>query len=161
MPGGRAIAYYNENNVRGTYFEHPDALGTVTEWTDSSGNVAIGNQKFYPWGEAWGGQVAWFGDPNFAGMEHRNAEGFDVTPNRQYNPAIGRGMTPDPQNAGAKVNQPQTWDEYSYVANNPTTNADPTGLACVKGDDGSYFDDTSGGQSCAQVDAPIYSNLRP
>ena len=86
MPGGRAIAYYNENNVRGTYFEHPDALGTVTEWTDSSGNGAIGNQKFYPWGLAWGGQVAWQGDPNFARMEHRNAEGFDVTPNRQYNP---------------------------------------------------------------------------
>ena len=128
MPGGRAIAYYNENNVRGTYFEHPDALGTVTEWTDSSGNVAIGNQKFYPWGEAWGGQVAWFGDPNFAGMEHRNAEGFDVTPNRQYNPAIGRWMTPDPSNLSVDFWMPQTWNRYSYALNNPLSIVDRNGL---------------------------------
>lgn len=114
--------------MRGTYFEHPDALGTVTEWTDESGNVTIGNQKFYPWGLAWGGQVAWQGDPNFAGMEHRNAEGFDVTPNRQYNPAIGRWMTPDPSNLSVDFWLPQTWNRYAYALNNPSTVVDRNGL---------------------------------
>ena len=77
MPGGRALAYYNENNVRGTYFEHPDALGTVTEWTDESGNVAIGNQMFYPWGEAWGEQVVCHG--NYVGSWNSDHTNFTRT----------------------------------------------------------------------------------
>jgi len=62
-------------------------------------------------------------------MEHRNYLGLDVTPNRQYNSGLGRWLTPDPENAGADPSDPQTWNAYAYVRNNPTTLTDPTGEA--------------------------------
>ena len=67
---------------------------------------------------------------------------------------LGRFMTPDPSGRdAANPSNPQTWNLYAYAGNNPTTNTDPTGEACVQGSAGNYFDDNSGGQTCAQVDA--------
>ena len=50
------------------------------------------------------------------------------TANRHYSPS-GRWMSPDP--GGMKVvrlDDPQTWNMYAYVRNNPTTLEDPSGL---------------------------------
>ena len=128
LPGGRWVADYNENNVRGTYFQHPDALGSVTEWSDQNGNLTV-NQLFYPFGQSWIGQPGGGAPTQFAGMEHRNAYQFDVTPNREYNSKWGRWLTPDPGGKNAvRLDDPQTWNMYSYVRNNPTTLTDPTGL---------------------------------
>ena len=41
----------------------------------------------------------------------------------------GRFTSPDPANAGAVLNNPQSWNAYSYVWNNPLRLVDPTGLA--------------------------------
>jgi hypothetical protein len=40
-------------------------------------------------------------------------------------------MSPDPANFGAVDEYPQTWNAYSYVANNPLNAIDPNGLDCV------------------------------
>jgi hypothetical protein len=40
----------------------------------------------------------------------------------------GRFQSPDPGNAGAQLGEPQTWNGYSYVVNNPLTYTDPSGL---------------------------------
>jgi hypothetical protein len=48
-------------------------------------------------------------------------------------PLNGRWLSPDP--GGLKVihlDDPQTWNMYAYVRNNPTTLTDPTGLEDVK-----------------------------
>jgi RHS repeat-associated protein len=50
------------------------------------------------------------------------------TANRHYSPS-GRWLTPDP--GGLKAvhpADPQTWNMYAYVRNNPTTLTDPSGL---------------------------------
>jgi hypothetical protein len=41
---------------------------------------------------------------------------------------MGRFLSPDPHNARAVVTSPQTWNAYVYVANNPLTLKDPTGM---------------------------------
>jgi RHS repeat-associated protein len=127
-PGGRWIADYNENNVRGTYFQHADGLGSVTEWSNQSGALTV-NQLFYPFGQSWVGQPG-AGDPTqFAGMEHRNPHQFDVTPNRDYSSGWGRWLTPDPGGKNVvHMDDPQTWNMYAYVRNNPTSLTDPSGL---------------------------------
>jgi RHS repeat-associated protein len=51
------------------------------------------------------------------------------TDTRRYPQRLGRWQTPDP--GGMKVvhlDDPQTWNMYAYVRNNPTTLTDPTGL---------------------------------
>jgi len=50
---------------------------------------------------------------------------------------MGRFMSPDPENYGANSLNPQSWNMYSYVLNNPLINTDPDGRECVW-DDGSY-----------------------
>ncbi len=62
---------------------------------------------------------------------------FYLTPHRDYEPALGRWMSPDSSvdepvgPGGVKVvnlADPQTWNMYAYVKDNPTTLNDPSGL---------------------------------
>jgi hypothetical protein len=46
-------------------------------------------------------------------------------------------MSPDPDNAGASIDNPQSWNAYSYVLNNPLKYTDPNGLDCI------YLNDTN------------------
>jgi len=48
---------------------------------------------------------------------------------REYHPVWGRWVSPDPAGLGA-VNpaNPQSWNRYAYVTNNPLALTDPTGL---------------------------------
>jgi RHS repeat-associated protein len=53
--------------------------------------------------------------------------GVDYFHARYFTPALERFNSPDPMNAGADVTNPQSWNEYAYVGNNPLSNVDPTG----------------------------------
>src|SRR5207244_4311568 len=56
---------------------------------------------------------------------------FDF-PAREYNPRQGRWISPDPAGLSAvSLGNPQTWNRYAYVGNNPLLNTDPTGLLGV------------------------------
>ena len=46
---------------------------------------------------------------------------------RYFTRALGRFNSPGPANAGADIMDPQTWNGYSYVRNNPLTYTDPSG----------------------------------
>jgi RHS repeat-associated protein len=49
---------------------------------------------------------------------------------RQQSAAQGRWLAPDPAGlAAVDIANPQTWNRYAYVANNPLGNVDPLGLA--------------------------------
>ena len=47
---------------------------------------------------------------------------------RYYSGAQGRFQSPDPGNAGADPANPQTWNGYVYVGNNPLSYIDPSGM---------------------------------
>ena len=47
---------------------------------------------------------------------------------RQYGPAQGSWMSPDPYAGSYDMNNPQSLNRYSYVLNNPVTLADRLGL---------------------------------
>jgi len=50
---------------------------------------------------------------------------------REYSPVQGRWISPDPTGLNAvDITNPQSWNRYAYVYNNPLSNIDPWGLAC-------------------------------
>lgn len=73
----------------------------------------------------------------FTGYERDAESGLDNAQARYNSSSLGRFMSPDPANTGADQTNPQSWNMYSYVLNNPLPLIDPTGLECVW-DDGSY-----------------------
>ncbi len=127
--GGRPLVDYSQYSPPGAYFIHPNALGSAGVNTNQTG-LEYQDLLFYPWGQVWK-NVGWM-DWSYAGFDYRivltfNGVDFDPTVNRMYSPDNGRWMSPDPANAGADPSDPQTWNAYAYVRNNPTTNVDPTG----------------------------------
>jgi RHS repeat-associated protein len=80
---------------------------------------------------------AHFSQSCFTGKERDTESGNDYFDARYYSSAMGRFMSPDPMNAGADITNPQSWNMYSYVLNNPLIYIDPSGEECVW-DDGSF-----------------------
>ena len=129
---GRLLAEYY---CGGMIFDHPDEIGSATTATDCAGNV-VQERLYYPFGEFWTG----FGGTASAGMHPAFAQLPDYDPetdqyntaNRHYSPS-GRWLSPDP--GGLKFvhfDDPQTWNMYAYVRNNPMTLTDPSGLGWWK-----------------------------
>jgi RHS repeat-associated protein len=74
----------------------------------------------------------------FTGKERDQESGLDYFGARYNSSSMGRFMSPDPGwFLQADLTNPQTWNQYSYVLNNPLRFIDPTGLECVW-EDGSY-----------------------
>jgi hypothetical protein len=55
---------------------------------------------------------------------------------RFYASTYGRFNTPDPKGGSAKLDNPLSWNRYSYTLDDPINGNDPTGLDCGDGSDG-------------------------
>jgi RHS repeat-associated protein len=90
----------------------------------------------------------------FTGKERDSESDLDNFGARYYGSFMGRFMTPD-DGSDQDAADPQSWNLYGYVRNNPLSNIDPTGNACVRDEGpnglGPWHDDNSGGETCAQV----------
>ncbi|MEO6830020.1 MAG: RHS repeat-associated core domain-containing protein [Acidobacteriaceae bacterium] len=62
----------------------------------------------------------------YTGKERDTESGLDYFGARYNSSSMGRFMSPDP--LGGHLEDPQTLNKYSYVANNPLSRTDPTGL---------------------------------
>lgn len=123
--GGLHIGTYANGT---TYFDTADWLGTSRVHTNMSGSI-ISSCTSLPFGE----DLTCSGiDPSpiqYTGQEHDSESGDDHFPFRYYNATMARWLSPDPAGLGA-VNpaNPQSWNRYVYVANNPLGATDPLGL---------------------------------
>jgi RHS repeat-associated protein len=151
--GERPLALYEGSQ---TYFNHVSALGSTSMFTNQTGGPQE-DMLFYPWGDVW---KSWgTGGYNFAYLPYRDlSTTTDITTARFISPNFGRWFSPDPIGKGAvKLDDPQTWNMYAYVRNNPTSLTDPTGL-----DDYYVFlplaSDVSPSWAAIQAEAPNYGN---
>jgi RHS repeat-associated protein len=127
---GGILAEYYGGSPGGTLFDHPDELGSLSTAIDYATSHSA-ERLFYPFGEMWTGSDLYsLGmHQEFAKLpDYDNDANSDLynTLNRHYTP-MGRWLTPDPDNARDRPSEPQTWNMYAYVRNNPTTLTDPTG----------------------------------
>jgi len=113
-----------------------DQVGTLRSRWDLGSNLD-GECNSFPYGDGFSCSVS---DPSttlFTGKERDTESGLDYFGARYYSSNMGRFMSPDPENFGANIMNPQSWNMYSYAMNNPLINVDPDGRECVW-DDGSY-----------------------
>jgi RHS repeat-associated protein len=66
--------------------------------------------------------------PKFTSQTREPETAMDWFNVRDYDPAQGRFQSVDPGNAGADPSDPQTWNMYAYVGNNPLSYTDPSGM---------------------------------
>lgn len=131
--GGKSIAEYStiveSQAAAKTSYLTNDHLGSPRITTDGVGQV-ISRRDFPPYGEEIA--RANYGCDSvrkkFTGKERDSETTLDYFGARYYSAQIARWTTPDPFMPSAKDINPQTWNRYSYVLNNPLRYVDPNGL---------------------------------
>jgi RHS repeat-associated protein len=106
-----------------------DHLGSPRINTDANGNV-IARHDFQPFGEEI--QRPSYGADDvrqkFTGYERDTESGLDYAKARMFGYNHGRFTSPDPLLSSGRIENPQTWNRYAYVLNNPLLYIDPLGL---------------------------------
>ena len=117
--GGQLIA----SKSSGAYtFYVRDHLSVRQTLADASPNnpTELGH---LPFGESWyGSGTKW----RFTTYERDSTMGDDYAMMRRYQYTYGRFSSPDP--IGGDPADPQTWDRYSYTADDPLNWVDPSGM---------------------------------
>ncbi len=117
-----------------TTYYHGDYLGSARLLSSENG-YPVWQAAYLPFGQEWNPQIT-VNNYKFTGKERDPESGLDNFIARYNSSSLGRFMSPDPDNAGAIDEDPQTWNAYSYVRNNPLRYTDPDGThvrICVDG----------------------------
>jgi RHS repeat-associated protein len=134
-----------------TYFNRTDNIGAPRVSTDYTGTVKR-TETIGPFGDGFTESYAGLDFTGFAGGVWDQENNGDHFGQREYAKTQGRWLTPDPAGlAAVDPSNPQTWNRYAYVMNNPLSYSDPSGLGpddnnspCVNGSGAS--DCNSGGE---------------
>jgi RHS repeat-associated protein len=127
MPGGGATVWSSPNQI---WYRHADWLGSSRLATTTSRTV-YGDVAYAPFGETYAQSGA--ADFSFTGQDQdtdtsANPASLYDFPAREYG-IQGRWPSPDPSGlAAVDPSNPQSWNRYAYVLNNPLATTDPTGL---------------------------------
>ena len=135
---GRLVAEYGTTSaMAGMQYIFNDHQGTPRTVTSSSGAI-ISRHDYLPFGDELGtigmrtaGQGYGASDAvrqKYAGMEADEYTNMAHTLWRQYDSSSGRWTAPDPYGGSMSVADPQSFNRYAYVNNNPINAVDPLGL---------------------------------
>jgi RHS repeat-associated protein len=158
---------FTVNNSGSTIFYYfGDSLGTARVITDSAGTVCY-DADFYPYGgerTPYTNNCSTTNNYKFTGKERDSESNLDNFGFRNYGSSLARFSSPDRYNAvltkqnleagglpaGAAsgfldgyISNPQNWNQYAYVWNNPLNFVDPTGAAAIP--DGHHLFSDRGG----------------
>ena len=145
-PYGEVVAYVyagarllstEGQKASGVTYMTADTLGSPRVNTGSGGAV-VARHDYMPFGEeisaaltpqrtASSGYTPDTIRKKFTGYERDIESSLDFAQARYYNPMHGRFHSVDPEGAGAFEENPQSWNAYAYVGNNPLNVTDPDG----------------------------------
>jgi len=136
--GRLAMEYRAEAATAGTSYYTRDHLGSTRLETNASGQQ-VKCSDFLPFGEeiaaGTGGRPSCFNANDnkvkFTGKERDAETGLDYFLARYFSSAQGRFTSPDPLLASARLTDPQTWNRYAYVRNDPVNLVDPDGRISI------------------------------
>jgi RHS repeat-associated protein len=131
--GGSLVILDRTNSVRLRTANGPDSNAASFAYfpfgqsRDSAGSLALAN--------------AATGEEQFGGYPRSGKSPLDYAKQRYYFPSLGRFLTPDPTGRNVDFSDPQTWNRYAFVNNDPVNLVDPSGLETDSG----YSGDGGGG----------------
>ena len=125
LPGG-GTAVYNASGLQ--YYRHPDWLGS-SRFSSTPSRTMYNDLAYAPFGEQYAAAgTTGITNVSFAGNNQDTTTNLYDAANREYE-ILGRWPSPDPAgSAAANPANPQSWNRYAYVLNNPLIFTDPTGL---------------------------------
>jgi RHS repeat-associated protein len=132
----KLIAEYSTKNADNPKISYAtmDRINSTRITTDESGQV-IAKNDFMPFGE----EIIRQNTQNtnlkqkFTGKIRDDETGLDDFLARCYSSNLGKFNSPDPVFISSeKIQNPQSWNLYVYVGNNPLAFTDPTGMERVK-----------------------------
>jgi RHS repeat-associated protein len=108
-------------------YYHVDAVGSVRAVTDASGAV-VRRHDYFPFGEEWNPLPVSGDARRFTGKERDAETALDYFGARYYGARTARFTTVDPVFTWEEnLADPQRWNRYAYVRNNPLRYTDPDG----------------------------------
>lgn len=128
---GQATAVYTSSGL--DHYRHSDWLGS-SRLTSSPSRTVLSTTAYAPFSEAYAQSGT--ADLSFTGQNPDTVSGDYDFLYREYSNQ-GRWASPDPAGlAAVDITNPQSWNRYAYVGNNPLNFVDPSGLgpACDRGD---------------------------
>ncbi|HEY8559355.1 MAG TPA: RHS repeat-associated core domain-containing protein [Pyrinomonadaceae bacterium] len=139
--GGKLAAEYVVNSVSpmpqgSTKYLTADHLGSPRVVTNENGNV-ISRSDYMAFGEetstsqrteSLGYQPTNGVRQGYTGYEQDTESGLEFAQARYYNTAYGRFTSNDPLTSSANINNPQTFNRYTYALNSPYVFTDALGL---------------------------------
>jgi RHS repeat-associated protein len=145
LPGG-GTAIYKSSGL--AYYRHADWLGS-SRLTSTVSQTVYSDSAYAPFGEQYA--VSGTADPSFTGQDSDTVSSLYDFTFREQSPSQGRWISPDPAGMkSARPLNPQSWNRYAYVNNNPLALVDPKGLDCVYlNDSGTDVEEVDAGDDCA------------
>ncbi|MET7477803.1 RHS repeat-associated core domain-containing protein [Streptomyces sp. NPDC005648] len=119
---GQTVATHSSDG-KFTYLV-PDRQGTGTLEIDSQTQQVV-RRQYKPFGESRDQTGTWIGQQGYVGGTQDDNTGLTNLGAREYDPSIGRFLSPDPV---MDPGSPQTWNAYDYAGDSPITESDPSGL---------------------------------
>jgi RHS repeat-associated protein len=124
LPGG-GVAIYNSSSSP-AYYRHADWLGS-SRLTTTPSHAIYSDSAYSPYGEQYA--LTGSADASFTGQNSDVTSTLYGFAFRENSPTQGRWISPDPAGLGVvDPTNPQTWNRYAYVGNNPLAFVDPLGL---------------------------------
>ena len=121
---GRLAAYQENGRV---LWVHEEPVTKAKRTTDATGAVNTLTEL-----DPWGGETGrsyWSGlQPHKYTSYERDANNSDEAMHRRYNRLWSRFDQPDPYNGSNNLSDPQSFNRYNYVQNDPVNYIDPSGL---------------------------------
>ena len=113
-----------------TYYAHTDHLGS-TRFASTTFRSMYFDMAYAPFGETYA--LSGSTDPAFTTQRQDTVAGLYDFPAREYS-IQGRWPSPDPAGlAAVDLSNPQSWNRYAYVQNNPLNSVDPLGTWNIPG----------------------------
>ena len=123
--GEQLVALQESGSV---YWAHQDPINKSQRITDTAGNTVAAIEL-----DPWGGDTnrssnAWYQPKKFTSYDH-DGNGSDEALARRYNRWHSRFDQPDRYDGSYDSSNPQSFNRYAYVHNDPVNFVDPSGLS--------------------------------